>query len=92
MKSTNSSQKQKTKPFTEETQKVEVEDRFRRLEISVPALEDGDWNERQQSLKRWLGLTVMKIFSHSFLLMQSEKLDKNKTRSFCCGNLIYNII
>ena len=71
---------------------VELENRFKKLDIQIPIFKNDGQEEKILELKKWLGVIVMKVFSHSFHLFETEKLDKNKARSFCCANMIYCII
>ena len=70
-----------TIPQSFQYQGLELEERFKKILIPIPQLSE---QNKVDEMKKWLGEMVMGIFSHSFRLLELEKLDGQKIRCLCC--------
>ena len=70
----------------------EIEDRFRKIEVEIPSIQETQSREGKKAMQRWLGELCRRVFSAGFNLFEKGRLSEKKVKVFCCENILYNVI
>ena len=69
-----------------------MEERFISVEVDIPQITSPSSMGGQRILQQWLGSLCGKVFSKGFKLFMEGEFNKSKMRSYCCENILHNII